>query len=66
MRGIEFGFGLFPYTRFRSPAEMVEVAQAGEALGFSAVGLPEHLLPPRWPDADPATSSARWNASPAK
>src|SRR4051812_36305128 len=32
--------------------EAVEVVQAAEQLGFDAVTLPEHLLPPNWPRAD--------------
>jgi len=52
---MQFGFGLFPFTRFASVAEMADVAKLGDELGFDALLLPEHLLPPRWPDADLAT-----------
>src|SRR5438067_650940 len=52
---MQFGFGIFPYSRFRDVRAVVDVVQAGEALGYDAVMLPEHLLPPRWPDADIST-----------
>jgi probable F420-dependent oxidoreductase len=54
-RPIGFGFGIFPYTRLRDVREALEVVQLGEELGFEAVGLPEHLLPPRWPEAELST-----------
>src|SRR6184192_134480 len=37
-----FGFSISPYNRFRHVAELVEVVQLGEALGFDAVMLREH------------------------
>lgn len=52
---MQFGVGLFPFTRFAGVPEMGEVAKLAEALGFDAVLLPEHLLPPRWPAADLST-----------
>src|SRR5689334_21371953 len=52
---IGFGFGISPYNRLQHVSELVEVVQAGEKLGFDAVLLPEHLLPPRWQGADPST-----------
>jgi probable F420-dependent oxidoreductase len=52
---MQFGFGIFPYSRLRDVREAVEVVRAGEELGFDAVLLPEHLLPPRWPEADLST-----------
>jgi probable F420-dependent oxidoreductase len=57
MRPLEFGFSVFPFTRFASVREIVDVAQAGEALGYDSIGIPEHLLPPLWPTADPATKT---------
>ena len=61
---MQFGFGLFPWDRFRDAAEIVEVVRAGEEAGFDIVTLTEHLLPPRWPNAvnhnwyDPITTAA--------
>ena len=61
---IQFGVGLFPYDRFQSPSEIIEVARAADELGYDAVSLTEHLAPPRWPDAvnhnwhDPVTLAA--------
>jgi len=52
---LQFGFGIFPFSRFRDLREVVEAVRRGEALGFDTVGLPEHLLPPRWPEADLST-----------
>jgi probable F420-dependent oxidoreductase len=52
---MSFGFGLFPFDRYRSIGEMVEVARRGDRLGFDALLLPEHLLPPEWPNAEMAT-----------
>ncbi len=52
---LQFGFGLFPYSRFASFEEMAAVVRRGEDLGYHAVLLPEHLLPPRWPTADLST-----------
>src|SRR5438552_1286066 len=48
---LTFGFGVFPYTRFRDLDDLVATVELGEALGYDAVALPEHLLPPAWPDA---------------
>src|SRR5260221_12588898 len=55
--------GVFPYTRFRSAGEMAEVVVEAEELGFDIVGLPEHLLTPQWPTADPVTKY--WHDLPA-
>ncbi|MHB8575180.1 MAG: TIGR03619 family F420-dependent LLM class oxidoreductase [Dehalococcoidia bacterium] len=52
---MQFGFGIFPYIRFRDVREVVDVVQAGEELGYDVVTLPDHLLPPRWPEADMST-----------
>lgn len=52
---LEFATSVFPYSRFGDIREAVDVVVAAEALGFDAVMLPEHLLPPRWPDADIST-----------
>jgi probable F420-dependent oxidoreductase len=52
---LSFGFSLSPFSRFRAPGEMLEVAQHGEELGFSTILLPEHLLTPVWPTADMVT-----------
>jgi probable F420-dependent oxidoreductase len=49
--GLTFGFGLFPYSRFGGADDVVETVAAAEQLGFSVVGLPEHLLLPAWPTA---------------
>lgn len=51
----QFGFGAFPYSRFRHIEEIADVARLGEELGFDALMLPEHLLPPAWPEADMST-----------
>lgn len=48
---MQFGVGLFPYDRFRSPSEIIEVARAADELGYDVVALTEHLAPPRWADA---------------
>jgi probable F420-dependent oxidoreductase len=45
------GFGIFPFSRFRTPADLVETVVEGERLGYSVVGIPEHLLLPTWPTA---------------
>ncbi len=52
---MQFGVGLFPFTRFAGVDEMAAVAKLAEELGFDALLLPEHLLPPRWPEADLST-----------
>lgn len=52
---IGFGFSVFPYSRFTGTEELASVVQLGEELGFDAVLLPEHLLPPAWPNADLAS-----------
>ncbi|HEY8837382.1 MAG TPA: LLM class F420-dependent oxidoreductase [Dehalococcoidia bacterium] len=52
---IGFGFGVFPFTRFRDVGELVEVVERGDELGYEALMLPEHMLPPRWPDAELST-----------
>lgn len=52
---MQFGFGVFPYTRFRDIDEIAAVARLGETLGYHALLLPEHLLPPHWPQAELAT-----------
>src|SRR5579884_2656969 len=52
---LQFGFGLFPYARFRDVRELVDVVQAAEELGYDLVSLPEHVLPPRWPEAELST-----------
>jgi probable F420-dependent oxidoreductase len=52
---LSFGFGVFPYTRFREPGEIAEVVAEAEELGFDFVTLPEHLLTPTWPTADLST-----------
>jgi len=52
---VQFGVGLFPFTRFAGVDEMAAVAKLAEELGFDALLLPEHLLPPRWPEADLST-----------
>jgi probable F420-dependent oxidoreductase len=54
-RPISFGFSIFPYSRFRHVEEIAEVVLTADELGYYAVLLPEHLLPPRWPGADLAT-----------
>jgi probable F420-dependent oxidoreductase len=51
MTNLTFGLGLFPYSRFRGADDVVETVAAAERLGFSVVGLPEHLLLPVWPTA---------------
>lgn len=62
MRRIEFGVSIFPYTRFNNPGEIAAVAQLADELGYYAVMLPEHLLPPCWPDAD--LSAKYWHDLP--
>ena len=52
---MSFGFSIFPFDRYQSVGEMVEVAQCGDRLGFDALLLPEHLLPPEWPNAEMAS-----------
>jgi probable F420-dependent oxidoreductase len=52
---MEFGMGVFPFTRFRSPGEMLETVIEAEELGFDVVTLPVHLLPPEWPAAEMST-----------
>ena len=52
-RSLDVGFGLFPYDRFRSVGEIIDVVQFGERLGYDVVSLTEHLLPPRWADRRP-------------
>jgi probable F420-dependent oxidoreductase len=47
---LDFGFGVFPYS-YVSFAEMAELAKLGDALGYYAFTLPEHLLTPNWPQA---------------
>ncbi len=44
---MRFGFMLFPYDRFRDADEIAHVTQRAEELGYYAVELPEHLLPPQ-------------------
>jgi alkanesulfonate monooxygenase SsuD/methylene tetrahydromethanopterin reductase-like flavin-dependent oxidoreductase (luciferase family) len=51
MTNLTFGLGLFPYSRFRGADDVVETVATAERLGFSVVGLPEHLLLPVWPTA---------------
>lgn len=55
MTRMQFGIGVFPFTRFRSPGEMLDVVLEAEALGYDVVTLPEHLLPPEWPKAEMST-----------
>jgi hypothetical protein len=40
---LDFGFGVFPYS-YVSFVEMAELAKLGDALGYYAFTLPEHLL----------------------
>ena len=54
-RPVAFAFSIFPYSRFEHPEEMADAAALGEELGFDAVMLPEHLLPPHWPTAHIST-----------
>ena len=49
-----FGFGVFPYS-YVSFEEMIELAKVGDALGYYAITLPEHLLTPNWPQAPVST-----------
>ncbi len=49
---LEFGASVFPYSRFKDPSELRDTVVEAEALGFGAVLLPEHLLPPHWPTAE--------------
>jgi probable F420-dependent oxidoreductase len=51
---LEFGFGVFPYS-YVSFAEMADLAKLGDALGYDAFTLPEHLLTPNWPQAPIST-----------
>jgi len=51
---LEFGFGVFPYS-YVSFAEIAELAKLGDALGYYAFTLPEHLLTPNWPQAPIST-----------
>ena len=51
---LDFGFGVFPYS-YVSFAEMAELAKLGDALGYYAITLPEHLLTPNWPQAPIST-----------
>jgi alkanesulfonate monooxygenase SsuD/methylene tetrahydromethanopterin reductase-like flavin-dependent oxidoreductase (luciferase family) len=51
---LDFGFGVFPYS-YVSFAEMAELAKLGDALGYYALALPEHLLTPNWPQAPIST-----------
>jgi alkanesulfonate monooxygenase SsuD/methylene tetrahydromethanopterin reductase-like flavin-dependent oxidoreductase (luciferase family) len=51
---LEFGFGVFPYS-YVSFAEMAELARLGDALGYYAFTLPEHLLTPNWAQAPIST-----------
>ncbi len=55
MTRLSFGFSVFPYSRFAHVEEIAEVAALGEELGFDAVTLPEHLLPPLWTAAEMVT-----------
>lgn len=50
-RRLEFGFGVFPFVRFRSIEEAVEVVRLGEDLRYDTCSIPEHLLTPTWPTA---------------
>jgi probable F420-dependent oxidoreductase len=45
--GMRFGFMLFPYDRFKDVEEIVEVTRRADELGYYAVEMPEHLLPPQ-------------------
>jgi alkanesulfonate monooxygenase SsuD/methylene tetrahydromethanopterin reductase-like flavin-dependent oxidoreductase (luciferase family) len=47
---LDFGFGVFPYS-YVSSAERAQLAKLGDALGYYAFTLPEHLLTPSWPQA---------------
>jgi probable F420-dependent oxidoreductase len=51
LKPLTFGFGVFPYSRFTRPEDLVETVLEGERLGFSIVGIPEHVLLPAWPNA---------------
>lgn len=47
-----FNVSVSPYTRFKDlPRELVKVARTADRLGFHAIGLPEHMLPPASPSA---------------
>jgi len=48
---LTLGFGIFPFSRFGSTDDLVETVAEGERLGYSVVGIPEHLLLPTWPTA---------------
>ncbi|HSE46021.1 MAG TPA: TIGR03619 family F420-dependent LLM class oxidoreductase, partial [Gemmatimonadales bacterium] len=60
---LQFGFSVFPYSRFRDVEELAQVVSLGDELGFDAAALPEHLLPPAWPGAD--LSAKLWYDLPA-
>jgi Luciferase-like monooxygenase len=51
---LDFGFGVFPFS-YVSFAEMAELAKLGDALGYYAFTLPEHLLTPNWSQAPIST-----------
>ena len=51
---LDFGFAVFPYS-YVSFVEMAELAKLGDALGYYALVLPEHLLTPNWPQAPVST-----------
>ena len=51
MKPLTFGFGVFPYSRFAQPDDLVETVVTGERLGYSILGMPEHVLLPAWPTA---------------
>jgi len=51
---LDFGFGVFPYSYVSFP-ETAQLAKLGEALGYYAFTLPEHLLTPSWPQAPIST-----------
>lgn len=44
---MRFGFMLFPFDRFANIEQIVEVTKRADELGYYAVELPEHLLPPQ-------------------
>ena len=51
---LDFGFGVFPYS-YVSFEETAQLAKLGDALGYYAFTLPEHLLTPSWPQAPIST-----------
>jgi probable F420-dependent oxidoreductase len=55
---VRFGFGVYPFDRIPDPADLLAVARRGEELGFYAIGLPEHLLPP--PAANDMLQNRSW------